>query len=361
MKIIRKYITKQMVAPFILFLFIFTFVLLLGNLIKLADMVINKGVEGIDILKLFLTYIPYLLSYTIPMSILSATLITFSRLSADGEVTALRASGLNIYKLAIPVIIIGIILSLFNVILNDQIIPKSRYAARKVVANIGTQNPEAFLEPGTFIKKFKNYIIFIYDINGKQLRGIRIYQPSNNGPTRTIIAEKGEIISNENSSSIKLKLINGTSDEPAPRKETRFYKVRFKTYYVTLKLDRPSKKEIDKKPKDMSIKELQWEIKNLKEKGIDATPLITTIHKKLSLSFACLVFVLIAIPLGIETKRRGKSIGLGLSLGIIVFYYILLVGAEALALRKMAPPWCIWSSNIILFLLAVYLMYKTLH
>lgn len=350
-----------MVTPFLLFLFIFTFVLLLGNLIKLADMVINKGVQGIDILKLLLTYIPYLLSYTIPMSILSATLITFSNLSAEGEITALRASGLNIYKLTIPVIIVGLIFSLFNIILHDQIIPKSRYAARKLVANIGTQNPEVFLEPGTFIKNFENYIIFIYDINGNKLKGIRIYQPSNNGPTRTIIAERGKIIPNKKSNSINLKLINGTSDEPAPKKEARFYKVRFKTYYVTLKLDKSREEEIDKKPKDMSIQELQWEIKNLKQKGINITPLTTAIHKKLSLSFACLVFVLIGIPLGIKTKRSGKSIGIGLSLGVIVFYYILLVGTEALALREVTPPYSIWAPNIIILSLGIYLMYKSIH
>jgi len=358
MKILRKYILKQMVSPFLLFLGIFTFVLLIGNLIKLADLVINKGVEGIDILKLFLTYIPYLLSYTIPMSLLSATLLTFSRLSADGEIITLRASGINISRLTIPIIIVGLIFSLGNIILNDQILPKARFAARKIVAEIGTKNPESYLEPGTFIKNFEQYIIFIYDIKKNELEGIRIYQPQDQGPTRTIIAEKGKIIKTEQPNKIKLKLINGTSDEPAPEKETRFYKLRFKTYYVTLTLDKYLNTNIGKKPKDMSIQELRWEIENLKKKSVDIMPLLTAIHKRISLSFACLAFIVIAIPLGIISKKSGKSIGLGLSLVVIIFYYILLVGIKALCLRGILLPAFLWTPNVVLIISGTYLMYE---
>jgi len=361
MKIIRKYILKQMFIPFLLFLGIFTFVLLLGNLIKLADLVINKGVEGLDILKLFLTYIPYLLSYTIPMSLLSATLLAFSRLSADSEIIALKASGINIYRLAIPIMVVGFILSLSSVILNDQILPRARYSARKIVAEIGTKNPESFLEPGTFIKNFKDYIIFIYDIKKNDLEGIRIYQPTENGPTRTIIAERGRIIKTDKPNLIKLKLVNGTSDEPAPGKKSRFYKVRFKTYYVTLMLDKVLSKNIDKKPKDMTIQELKWEINELKSKGINPNPLLTAVHNKMSISFACLAFVVIAIPLGIFSKRSGKSVGLGLSLLVIIFYYILLIGAKTLATRGIIPPYSLWTPNLILIVIGIFLIHKNIY
>lgn len=353
MKIIRKYITKQMITPFIMFLAVFTFVLLLGNMIKLADLIINKGVKGIDILKLFLTYLPYLLSYTIPMSLLSATLLTFSRLSSDGEITALRASGINLFKLCVPIIAIGLTFSLFNIILNDQILTKARYHARKIVSEIGTKNPEAFLEPGTFIKNFNKYIIFIYDIEDKKMSGIRIYQPAENGPTRTIIAEKGEIIETPEKNSIKLKLINGTSDEPSVKDSSRFFKVRFKTYYVTLSLENTNG-NIDKKTKDMTIKELKKEIENLKHRNIDVVPLISLIQKKLAMSFSCLAFVIAGIPLGIISKRSGKSIGLGMSLAVIIFYYLFLIGTEAIITKNLVSPYALWIPNIILILFGLF-------
>ncbi len=358
MKIIRKYILKQMVLPFLLFLAIFTFVLLLGNLIKLADLIINKGVRGLDILKLFLTYIPYLLSYTIPMALLSTILITFSRLSADGEIIALKASGINIYKIAIPIILVGLIFSLFNVILNDQILPKARYTARKIAANIGTKNPEAYLEAGSFIKNFKDYIIFIYDIDKNNLKGIRVYQPSENGPTRTIIAERGKILKTKNTNEIKLKLMDGTSEELDPQKKSKFYKLGFKEYSITLKLDKSPDENIDKKPKDMTIQELNREIKNLKKRGINIYPLLTAIHKKISISFACLAFTIIAIPLGIVSKRSGKSVGLGLSLLIIIAYYLMFIGTKTLALREIVHPILLWVPNVILVILGIIFLNK---
>ena len=110
MKILRKYLLKEVSLMFLLSLFIFTFALVAGNLIKLADLVINKGVNIVLIGKLFLFLIPFLLSYTIPMSSLSATLLVFGRLSSDNEITAMRAHGINLYKLTTPLITVGIII-----------------------------------------------------------------------------------------------------------------------------------------------------------------------------------------------------------------------------------------------------------
>ena len=118
------------------FLLIFTFALVVGNLIKLVDLIINKGVNIALVGKLFLFLIPFLLSYTIPMSSLSATLLVFGKLSADNEIAAMRAHGVNLYKVAVPLIIAGIILSLGSIILNDRILPEAHFASRKIVKNI---------------------------------------------------------------------------------------------------------------------------------------------------------------------------------------------------------------------------------
>ena len=171
-------------------LIVFTFVLVTGNLVKLADLVINKGVDISKVGKLFLFLIPFLLSYTIPMSTLSATLLVFGRLSSDNEILALRANGVSLSRLTSPLIIAGVILSLFSVVLNNRILPESHFASRKIVKNIGIKNPTAYLESGTFIKSFKDYIIFIHEIDKQKLNKIRIYQLQEGSPARTIIAKK---------------------------------------------------------------------------------------------------------------------------------------------------------------------------
>lgn len=362
MIILRKYLLKDTSIMFFFSLLIFTFTLVVGNMIKLADLVINKGINIAMVGKLFLFLIPFLLSYTIPMSALSAALLTFGRLSADNEITAMRANGISLYRVSTPLIIVGLILSLFSIVLNDRVLPGAHFASRKIVKNIGMKMPSAYLEAGVFIKSFKDYIIFINEIDRTRLKEIRIYQLQENGPTRTIIAKKGEFISLENQNAVKLKLLNGTSDEPDPRNPMHFYKLNFKHYYLTLNLDEGilSENYTEKKPKEMNFHEIKQEIKKLGLHHIDAPPLITEFHRKISISFASIVFVIIGISLGIFSHRGEKTVQFAIALGIIVLYYLLMAGGIAVSLRGFRPI-ALWMylPNIILAIAGIALFRNT--
>ncbi len=362
MKILRIYLLKEISVMFLLSLLIFTFALVAGNLIKLADLVINKGIDIFLVGKLFLFLIPFLLSYTIPMSTLSATLIVFGKLSSDNEITAMRAHGINLYRLSIPLIIAGIALSLFSVILNDRILPEAHFASRKIVKNIGVKNPAAYLEPGTFIKDFKGYIIFVHQVDKNKLKGIRIYQVQEDRPTRTIIAKKGEFITLENQNAVKLKLINGTSDELNPKNPMHFYKLNFKTYYLTLHLDEvlSSSEHISKKPKEMNFHEIKEEIKKLGQHHIDTPALIAEFHRKISISFASLIFIIIGISLGIFVRRGEKTVQFAIALAVIVAYYLLMAGGMAISLKtgKAIALW-MYLPNIIIAIIGIALFKNT--
>jgi lipopolysaccharide export system permease protein len=360
MKILRTYILKETVGPFTLSLVVLTSIMLLGNLVKMVNLVINKGVDIVLVFKSFLYLIPFLLAYTIPIACLSAVLLTFGRLSSDNEIIAIRTSGISIFKLILPLIISGLILSLILVVLNDRVIPYSHYASRKTIKQIGIRNPAAVLEAGTFIDSFQGSILFIYRIKGNKLYQIRIYQPQGEGkPTRTIVAKTGEFIAIPEENKIKLKLMDGTSDEADINNPEVFYKLNFKTYFMTLDLVKTDTGEIKKKPKDMTLKELQKEIKKMQELSIDATPLTTEYHKKISLSFSCLVFILLGFPLAIMIHKRGKSANFALAFLVVVIYYLLLIGFEALSRQGLLTPiLAMWAPNIILGLLASILNYR---
>ena len=340
---------NELLGAFFMCLAVFTFVLIMGNLVKLAEMVIAKGIDLIYVFRLFLYLTPYLLSFSVPMSILTATLLSFGRLSSDNEITAMRSSGISLYKMSLPVIIIGFTLSLGLLWMNDKALPEAHYQSRRILAEIGIKKPTAFLESGTFIKNFKDYIIFIYDIKGNRLNGIRIYQPQKDRPVRTIIAKSGELVVLPEQQLIKLRLFNGSSDEPDFNNPARFYKLNFKTYEVSLNL-KDYVPKIEKKPKDMSIDEIKQEIGKLKSEHIDdLNSLKVEMYKKFSMAFSALVFVLIGVPLGITTKRSERSVGFGISLGVIIIYYILSVGIEGLCLKgKLNPCIGLWIPNIIL-------------
>jgi len=363
MKILRKYIIKEIIAMFLFSLVVFTFSLVAGNIVRLAELVINKGVDIRLVGRLFLYLIPFLLSYTIPMSILTSALLVFGRLSGDNEIVAIKASGINIYRLSSPLILIGLLFSLLSIALNNDIIPNMHFESRKIVKNIGVKTPAAYLEPGTFIKSFKGYIIFIHEIDRNKLKGVRIYQPQDELSTRTIIAEKGEFITLDNQNAVKLKLINGTSDEPNPKNPTNFYKLNFKTYYLTLNVDESiaSSGYTEKKPKEMTFQEIKSEIKKLGRYHVDTPSLVTEFHRKISISFASMVFIIIGIPLGIFTRRGEKTIQFAIALGVIVVYYLLMALSIALSLKGIWSP-CFWMylPNIIIGVIGIILLRKTI-
>ncbi|MFH0855527.1 MAG: LptF/LptG family permease [Candidatus Omnitrophota bacterium] len=364
MKILRNYLLKEFIGPFLLTFGLLSFIMIVvGNLKKIADLIINKGVDIFSIIKLFLLMTPYMVTYALPISILVATLMSLGRLSSDNEIIAIRSSGINLFKLILPLITLSLILSLGLVLFNDRAASYAHYEYRKTLIQIGVKNPTAAFEEGVFINSFQKYILFIYKVDQKhnRLLNVRIYEPQGDDkPTRTIVAKSGEFITVPEKNTVKLKLMDGTSDEPDPNNPTNFYKLNFKTYFMNLNLaDAQKTGDIEKKDKEMTIQELRNQIKKLKNKNINPGPLLVEIHEKLTLAFSCLIFVLMGAPLAIITRRREKSINIGIAILIIVVYYPLLIGCESLGMEgAINPVLAMWIPNIIFGSLGAVLTYK---
>jgi len=363
MKILRNYILKEFFSPLMLSLGVLTFIMvLIGNLKRIADLVINKGVDLFSVMQIFIYLTPYIVTYTLPISVLVAVLLALGRLSSDNEIIAIRSSGVSLFRLILPLLVISLVLSLGLVIFNDQAASYAHFAYRKTLKEMGIKNPTAAFEEGVFIDTFPKYILFIYHVDQKKNRmnNIRIYEPQGEDkPTRTIVAKAGEFISIPEKNIVKLKLIDGTSDEPDPENPTNFYKLNFRTYFMNLDMGKMQDKVVDKKYKEMTIRELRQEAKKLKKEGINPAPLITIIHEKLALAFSCFVFMLLGSSLGIITRRREKSINIGIAVLIIVCYYPLLIGCEALAIEGHLPAGlALWIPNIIFAGIGVFLTHK---
>lgn len=362
MKILRDHVLKEFFKPFFFTLIGLMFLFMLGRgLLQMADYILNKSVDPFLIARLLLYSLPFMLVFIIPIAVLVATLTCFGRLSHDNEITAMRAGGISLYTVLRPLLIAVMTLSLFSYLLTDRIASNMHYNYRKLLARIGIENPAAALEEGTFIKRFKNFVIFIYEIDKNKLKGIRIYQPQEGRPTRTIIAQKGELISIPESGVIKLKLIQGTSDEPDPKDPSKMYKLNFKTYDLPLNTDNLQESNVPgKKPKDMTVRELRSEIERLGQAGIKATyPLSAEIHHKFAISMAGFVFLLIGVPLGITSRRSHRSVNYGLSLGIMALYWSVLIAGKAIAQKGLAPPFlCLQTANCLVAAAGVFLFWR---
>jgi len=362
MKILKNHIATEWFTLFALALLIISFILVVGNIVKLVEMVVTKGVDGLTVLKLFFYLLPSLLIFSIPISILCATLLSFGRMAYDNEITAIRSSGISLYPILLSILMTGVMFTLLCLYLNDSIIPKSHYLMRTTLQKIGIKKPTTYLEERTFIKAFKDHIMFIYRIKNGYLEDVRIYQPQSEKPTRTIMAKSGEFISIPEKNEIKLILKDGTADEPSFDDPKVFYKLNFKKYHLNLSLkDKQNTEKLDKKVSDMTIKELEREIKRMRTLKIDERPLLVGLYRKYSLAFSSLIFILIGIPLAIQVKRRERSLGFALSVVICLLYYMLMAVGESLALRNIiTPAFGVWLPNIIFLIIGIILTYKTI-
>jgi lipopolysaccharide export LptBFGC system permease protein LptF len=198
-------------------------------------------------------------------------------------------------------------------------------------------------------------------VEDNKFYNITIWQPDvNNGQTRTIVARHGEFTKSPDNKYLILKLIDGTSDETDMENPNSFYKLNFKTLFITLDLSALSE-TIEKKPKSMTISELISEIHRLEPllKIDDIYPLQTELYRRITWSFSPLIFILIGFPLAIITNRRERSANILVAVFCAAIYYLLSLGVQGLSLEgKVSAGLIMWVPTIVGLTTAVFLNRK---
>lgn len=348
MRTLRAYILREHLSPFLVTMGGLTAVLLIGNLLKFAELVITKGVSPFDILRLLIYLVPAMLTFTVPMACLVAMVLAFGRLSTDYELIAMRASGIAPIRLISPLLMVGLIGSALMLIVNDRIVPDAHLAFRRQLKAIGVKRPTAYIESGTFIKEFPPYVIFVYHVDGQKLSNVRIYEPQPNGPTRTIIADRGEFVRLPQAPGVALKLYDGTVDEWDPTHPGSFYKVAFTVYTMHLHSDQTDPERMGKKLKELTFKELAAERTRLGAQGIETLPVSLELHRKIASAFSVLVFITFGLGLGLRLHHHERLTSFLWILGVFVSYYLLSIGMNAIALKGWLPVWlAMWTPNLV--------------
>ncbi|MCD5391043.1 LptF/LptG family permease, partial [candidate division NPL-UPA2 bacterium] len=354
MKILNLYIVKEFFPLFVLSFLVFTFILLLENMLELIEMSAKGGLAALKLI----IYIPlFSLCYSLPMSTLTATMMGFGRLSQDNEIVAMEASGIKVTSSFIPVFFVGFLLSLLSLHLNSGVVPRARYRFESMTRELGVKKPTLLFQERVFIKDFGQYRLFIKKVKGHHLYGVHIWELREESPPLTIFAKKGEVISGKEGEALTLKLIEGMKEEVDPERAGEYRRINFDTYYFTLSLASPQEGKVNKRRNEMTIQELREEIKELKGKMV--YPLLVEINRRISLAFACLTFVLIGAPLGVVVKKGGKSIGFGLSFLLILVYYIMMMLGESLGERGVLPPaLTMWAPTVLLSGVGSFLIFR---
>lgn len=236
MRILRWYILKQHLVPLLLGFGVITFILEMDVLFDYLDLVINRGVAPLAVLQLFLLSLGYIVALSVPCAVLVAVLMTFGRLSQDNEITALRASGVNLGSVLLGPLLAAGLLAAGLTYFNDRVLPETNHAFANLLIDIGRMRPTVKLQEGVFITDFPGYNLLVQSVNGRtnEMRGVTIYQMNAGGPPNLILAKRGFLTYTPDGRTAVLELKDGEIHEiPADEGGSRKYRrMVFKTHII---------------------------------------------------------------------------------------------------------------------------------
>jgi lipopolysaccharide export system permease protein len=345
---------------------VFTFVLLLGRILKqISNLLVNQHVGLEVVLKLTVLMLPYVLSFTLPMAVLAATLLVFGRMSADHEITAMRAGGISLARITAPVVLIAAALAGLCFYINAAVTPWSRMQFRTLFLRLGVEKPMSLLEEGTYMRSFPGYVIYVERKEENRVEDVALYTLDNDGNVvASLRARHGIVTGNPAAQKLMLDLYKVQGDLRDPKDPTNITKIRpgatAEHYPIELDLGRAFRSaSMTRKLPDLMFAELLDEIQSLRAKGIYPAAALMEAHQRVAMAAACIAFALIGIPLGIKTSRRETSIGIALSLGLAVLYYFLTLMAFALRGKPhVYPEAVLWAPCMVFELLGLWLLWR---
>lgn len=352
---LHRYITRDFLVIFAMTLAVFTFVLYIGAVIQAIDLM-ARGVAAQVILKIFLHNIPYILSFSIPISILTAILLLFSRLSLDGEITAMRASGQAMTQICAPILGCAVVFSLACLYINAFASPNSHFARRQLKNSVGIQNPLDLIEEGRFVRDFPGTQIYVGTRKDTRIYDVVVHEIGLDGTVaRNIRPESGVITDDKVNKAFKVTLYTVRIDEAQDHEDDEEYAYISADQYVeTLPYSELLNNEnIRKRTRDFTLPELLagvYDVRivypNLDRQELldkNRTSLLIETSKRLAMSFSCLAFTMIGIPLGIRSRRRESSVGVFISLAVVIVFYFFVIVAEALEdYPRLHPEAILW-------------------
>jgi lipopolysaccharide export system permease protein len=355
--LLDRYILRAVAITFLVTLLVLTFVMSIGVILRVSGL-LARGAPTDILVRLFLAGLPASLTFTIPISTLVSSLLVFGRLSADGEVTAMRTVGVSLYRILLTPLLFGLALSILCLYISNETVPLSHFEQRRAIRKLVANSSLQIIEEGRFIQQFPGISLYIGRKHGTRLSAIRVYDFRDPGRIRTVDAESGTIRVDTNNLDVIIELHQVRvdpvlDDRPGPGfMETWPLRIAGALRSATTEATEG----------DMTFGELQERIRDterffprLNPNDLAAQRMVYRfeVHRRLVLSLACLVFVALGAPLGIKTHRKESSIGVAMSLGIVfVFYVFQVAGASLVRIPQAQPHLVAWIPVLLALLLA---------
>jgi len=358
MRILTRYILREVTSHAVIGAAIFTFVLFTRDLGRILELVVRASAPLPSVAEIFLYTVPLALTYTIPMSVLVGILIGLSRLAADSEITAMRASGMGVWDF-------GRVLAIFVAAAWGLSLLNGLYLAPWSLASLGHLEDQlkgsqvSFeVQPRVFYEGFPKIVLYVQDVHSAQgaavWKGVFLADISDPASPRITLARQG-ILAAEGQDRLHLHLTDGSTHETDPKEPDKYQISTFKETDIPIEL--PS---TESKAEQIPVRAIgTWALRDRAASvdSVSARWYLIEFHSRFALPTACLVLAMVGIPLGLSSKKSGKSGGFVLTIVLVfVYYFISLIGVSLAKQGRLSPALGAWLANLVFFAAALFLL-----
>ncbi|MGH2454135.1 MAG: LptF/LptG family permease [bacterium] len=353
MAILDRYIVREVGAIFLFGIALFTLILTVNHIFFLARFAATEHIAVTTVVRLLLLRVPYFLAFSLPMALLLGVLLTFGRLSDRNEVVAMRTSGISLIRVALPVLAGGLAVSLSGIALNEWVVPlaEERYRTEFLSAGSRSLAPQSYL----LFREREGSRISVYYARrvapgGETMEGLTANQFEEDRLVRVIEAARARYgPGGWDLEDGTMHLLGGP----------QLVSVAFQRIKASIRRT-PAEILIGQKdPSEMTIAELRAYMGVLRRTGESIVEYLVYLHSRFALPASSLIFALLAVPLGLRPHRSGSSIGLGLTIVILLVYYLLMNSTLALGHSgRLSPALAAWSPNLLVGAVGGYLLWR---
>jgi LPS export ABC transporter permease LptF/LPS export ABC transporter permease LptG len=359
MRILTRYILREVTSHALIGAAIFTFVLFTRDLGRILELVVRASAPLPSVAEIFLYTVPLALTYTIPMSVLVGILLGLSRLAADSEITAMRASGMGVWSF-------GRVLAIFVVGAWLIALANGLYLAPWSLASLGHLEDQlkgsqvSFeVQPRVFYEGFPKIVLYVQDVHTAQgaavWKGVFLADISDAANPRITLAHEGILVP-EGRDRLHLHLIDGATHETDPKLPDRYQISTFQQTDIPIELPATENKSEEQIPVGL-IKTSALHDHARRVDPVSARWYLIEFHRRFALPTACLVLAMVGIPLGLSSKKSGKSGGFVLTIALVfVYYFVSLLGVSLARQGKVGPMFGAWLANIVFFVAGAILL-----
>lgn len=354
MKIIDRYILKELCLPFGISLVALCFIVFTKEMLRIVELLISKGIGVLSVLKIIVHLMPSFLVLTLPIACLIASISTFSRFSYEKELVAMRAAGISWIRILVPLLTFSTLVFGLTLYLSQWGQPWSNINLKHLAKSLIEDQLTLALDRGIFNKPKTNLVIYVPEPReGQNVQGIFISDQRNSAKPLIITAKNFRMLNDPDHNHLGIQLLDGAIHQ-TPRDASKHHQVEFNTY--DLKMDFLLVRE----PKRMSYTSIMKKLEETRWQNTNALRRLMEHYKDIAFPIATLIFGVLGLPIGVMSKRSSQIGGFAIGILIMVGYYLLNILGEFSVTTLTTHPFIgAWIPNIILTIITGMLFYRT--